>query len=189
MLLNQFLPRYDFNEIHRVTVKAPAEKTMAALKALTPAELSPLVSIMLNLRNLPSRITGRGNPTFEEPEPFLDQLLKGNFTLLADGTDEIVFGMVGQFWKLAQERKVSITTPNEFISFNQTDFARVAANLYIQAVDGHTVLSTETRIAAPDAQTKRKFSFYWRLISMGSGWIRMLWLNAIKRKAEKNISP
>jgi len=188
MLLDQFLPRYDFHEIHQITVRATTERTFAALKALTPAELSPLVGILLSLRDLPSRITGHASQTLKKTEPFLDQLLKGNFTLLADESDEVVFGLVGQFWKLARERKVRITTCDEFINFKQTDYARVAANLRVQTVNGYTVLSTETRIAAPDPQTRSKFSFYWRLISMGSGWIRVLWLSAIKRKAEKDIS-
>jgi hypothetical protein len=48
------------------------------------------------------------------------------------------------------------------------------------------LLSTETRIWAPDAQTRKKFAFYWRLISLGSGWIRVLWLRAIKRRAERS---
>jgi hypothetical protein len=183
-VLDQFLPRYDFNEIHSVIVKASPENTLAAVKALTPSELSPLVGILLNLRNLPSHLTGRAGPTLAETKPFLDQLLEGNFILLADGVDEVVFGLVGQFWKLVGERKAGATSPNEFINFNQTDFAKVAANLRVQVADGYTVLSTETRIGAPDARTRRKFACYWRIISMGSGWIRILWLNAIKRRAE-----
>jgi hypothetical protein len=183
-VLDQFLPRYDFNEVHSVNVKASPKNTLTAVRALTPSELSPLVSMLLSLRDLPSRFTGRAEPTLAKSKPFLDQLLEGNFILLADGADELVFGLVGQFWKLIGERKAGITTPNEFINFSQTDFAKVAANLRVQAANGYTVLSTETRIGAPDPQTRRKFAFYWRIISMGSGWIRILWLNAIKRRAE-----
>jgi len=188
MILNQFLPCYDFNEIHQVYVSAPIEKTLAAIKALTPEELSPLVGILLGLRNLPSRLSGRASSNLMKTEPFLSQLLKGNFILLADESDEIVFGLVGQFWKLAGARRAGINTPDEFMRFDETDFAKVASNLRVQAADGHTILSTETRIAAPDIQTRKKFAFYWRLISLGSGWIRILWLKAIKRKAEANIS-
>ena len=94
MLLDQFLPRHDFHEIHQITVKATTERTFAALKALTPAELSPLVGILLSLRDLPSRITGHASQTLKKTEPFLDQLLKGNFTLLADESDEVVFGLI-----------------------------------------------------------------------------------------------
>jgi hypothetical protein len=62
----------------------------------------------------------------------------------------------------------------------------VVANLYVQPSGEETLLSTETRIWAPDPQTRKKFAFYWRLISLGSGWIRVLWLRAIKRRAERS---
>ena len=182
--LDQFLSRYYFNEIHSVKVKASPEKTLAALRALTPSELSPLVGILLGLRNLPSRLAQRAGPTLTKTRPFLDQLLEGNFILLADGVDEVVVGLIGQFWKVIGERKPGVTTPDEFMNFNETDFAKVATNLRVQPADGYTLLSTETRIGAPDAQTRRRFAFYWRLISMGSGWLRIMWLNAIKRRAE-----
>lgn len=183
--LDQFLPHYDFNETHSVKVQASPEKTLAAVKALTPSELSPLVGILLGVRDWPSRITGHAGKTSTQAQAFLDQLLEDDFILLADNcTDEVVFGLVGQFWKLVGARKVYIHTPDEFMNFNPTDFAKVVTNLQVQAVDGYTVLSTETRIGSPDPQTRRKFAFYWRLISMGSGWMRILWLNAIKRRAE-----
>jgi hypothetical protein len=182
--LDQFLPRYDFNEIHSVIVKASPEKILAAIRALTPSEISPPVSNLLDLRDLPSRLTGRAGMTLKKTRPIVDQLLERNFILLANPVDEVVFGLIGQFWKLAGVRKADVCTPDEFINFNQTDFAKVVTNLHVQAANGYTILSTETRIGAPDAQTRRKFAFYWRVISMGSGWIRIMWLNAIKRKAE-----
>ena len=70
--------------------------------------------------------------------------------------------------------------------YDFTDFAKVAANLYVQPSGEETLLSTETRVWAPDPQTRRKFAFYWRVISMGSGWIRVLWLRAVKRRAERS---
>jgi hypothetical protein len=52
--------------------------------------------------------------------------------------------------------------------------------------EGRTHCSTETRIHVPDPNTRRKFAFYWRIISMGSAFIRVLWLKAIKKKAERS---
>jgi len=113
-------------------------------------------------------------------------LCSGGFIPLEETEDEIVFGLVGQFWKLTGGEEASgVTDAEGFLAFNRTDFAKVAANLYVQAADDGVLLRTETRIWAPDAQTRKKFAFYWRIISMGSGWIRMLWLRAIKRRAER----
>jgi hypothetical protein len=78
-----------------------------------------------------------------------------------------------------------VTDAQGFRAFDRTDFAKVAANLLVQPSGEGSLLSTETRIWAPDPQTRRKFARYWRLISMGSGWIRLLWLHAIRRRAER----
>ena len=42
MILDKFLPTYEFNEIHTVKVNAPPERVFTAMKELTAAELSPL---------------------------------------------------------------------------------------------------------------------------------------------------
>jgi hypothetical protein len=72
--LDQLLPHYDFNEIHSVRVKASPEKTMAAVRILTPSELSPLIGILLGLRDLPSHLAGHTRATITKTRPFLDQL-------------------------------------------------------------------------------------------------------------------
>ena len=66
----------------------------------------------------------------------------------------------------------------------------MATNLLISpgTGSGGVRLSTETRIHVFDPGTCRKFGFYWRLISLGSGIIRVLWLKAIKRRAERAIN-
>jgi hypothetical protein len=187
MKLDEFLPQYDFNEIHNVKVKASPSATFAAMKNLLPSELSPLVFIMLNLRELPAILTGRASRTKAEQKPFLNQMYEGGFIPLEETEDEIIFGLVGQFWKLTGgEEPSGLTNAQEFLAFNQTDFAKVTANLYVQSAGEGSLLSTETRIWAPDDQTHKKFAFYWRLISLGSGWIRVLWLRAIKRRAERS---
>ncbi len=42
----------------------------------------------------------------------------------------------------------------------------------------------ETRVHATDDPTKRKFAAYWRTIYPGSALIRVMWLRAIRRRAE-----
>ena len=185
MILDEVLPEYDFNEIHVVTVKAKPAVVYVAVKELLPVELSPVVFWLLNLRTLPARLMGRvGQETWSET-PFLTQMLAGGFIPLADAEPEFVFGLIGQFWKLNGGENVQIADRQAFVDFKQTDYAKVAANLICQAENDGTRLSTETRIWAPDAETRRKFAFYWRLISWGSGWIRVMWLRAIKRRAER----
>jgi hypothetical protein len=190
MVLDKFLPKYEFNEIHTITVNASPERVFAAIKELTPAELSPIIFWMLNLRSLPAKLIGKTPPSVNHQfKSFLDQMYEGGFIPLAEETNsEIIFGMVGQPWKLTGGEEPEIPSPQAFLAFNDPAFAKVAANLVVTTDEkGCIHCSTETRIHVPDPRTRRKFAFYWRIISMGSGWIRVLWLRAIKRKAERKI--
>ncbi|MBV8202739.1 MAG: hypothetical protein JOZ15_19150, partial [Acidobacteria bacterium] len=49
---------------------------------------------------------------------------------------------------------------------------------------GACVVTTETRVNATDAATRRRFAAYWRVIYPGSSLIRSMWLRAIRRRAE-----
>ncbi|MFZ6026197.1 MAG: hypothetical protein ACOYYS_00660 [Chloroflexota bacterium] len=187
MKLDAFLPNYEFNEVHKVRVNAPAEKTFQAIKEMTAAELSPLVFIMLHLRELPAHLLGKMNKTETQPGPFLDNLYEDGFIPLAELADqEIVFGLIGQFWKPVPTPGPEISGPEAFLAYDNPDFAKVAGNLLVTVnADGSVQCSTETRIHVPDPRARRKFALYWRLICLGSGWIRVLWLRAIKRRAER----
>ena len=44
-------------------------------------------------------------------------------------------------------------------------------------------LTTETRVYATDASTRRRFALYWRVIYPGSALIRRMWLRAIAHRA------
>jgi hypothetical protein len=188
MKLDNFLPTYEFHEDHAVTVNAPPERVFTAIKELTSAELSPLIFLLLDIRNLPAKLMGKHALPAAQPGPFLEQLYRGGFIPLAEEPDrEIVFGLVGQFWKLTGGEDPHIPDPEAFLAYDDPAFAKVAANLLVtDGGDGRTRCSTETRIHVPEISTRRKFAFYWRIISMGSAFIRVLWLKAIKRKAEQD---
>jgi hypothetical protein len=191
MLLDKFLPAYEFNEVHTVTVQASPDRIYAAIHELRAGELSPLVNLMLSLRNLPSRLLRRSRPSLADDQPFLQQLLSGGFIPLGETPDrEVAFGLIGQFWKLTGGESPSIASPDQYLACDDPQYAKVATNLLISAdtAPGRVRLSTETRIHVFDPRTRRKFDFYWRLISLGSGFIRVLWLKAVKRRAERTSS-
>jgi hypothetical protein len=187
MRLNDFLPSYEFNEVHAITITAPPERVFTALKELTNADFSPLVSLLLGIRNLPVKLLKKTAPVSSQDGPFLEGLYKSGFIPLGEETNcEIVFGLVGQFWKLVPYVEPNIPDAAAFRAFNDPAFAKVAANLAV-SVDGkgRTRCSTETRVHVPEPSTRRKFALYWWIISMGSALIRVMWLRAIKRKAEE----
>ena len=62
-------------------------------------------------------------------------------------------------------------------------------NFHVRAVDGGTLLTTETRIKGTDEEARRRFRRYWRVVMPGSALIRRAWLRAIRRRAERDVAP
>lgn len=186
MLLDDFLPEYDFNEVHSMAIQAPPEKILRSLKELTPSELSSVFRFLFAIRSLPARLTGQDDETFAPSKPLLDQLYENDFVVLAETERELVFGLIGQFWKLAGDESIHLANAQEFLDFDQPDYAKVAANFIVSENDDNGFsVTTETRIHIADPKTRKKFAIYWRIIYPGSAWIRHLWLKAIKRRAEQ----
>jgi len=50
-----------------------------------------------------------------------------------------------------------------------------------------TFLSTETRVVATDARTRRAFAAYWLVIRPGSGAIRRELLRVVARRSELRV--
>ncbi len=75
-------------------------------------------------------------------------------------------------------------TRETFAGLEEPGFAKVAMNFRVepQGADA-SILTTETRIYATDASTRRAFKVYWRTIYPGSALIRVTWLRAIKKRA------
>ena len=95
---------YDFTELHRIIVRASPDQVYQAVKELQPSELSPLIYAMLNIRQMPAILAGQGESRSQpaQEKTFLEQLYAGGFIPLIDDAvrREVVFGLIGQFWKL-----------------------------------------------------------------------------------------
>jgi hypothetical protein len=86
-------------------------------------------------------------------------------------------------------REVTGAGREEYLVFERSGFAKVACTLAATRIEDRTVLWTETRVHGIDEPARRAFGRYGWLISWGSGWLRTLWLRAIKRRAERGIQP
>jgi len=196
MSLERFFPRYDFHEVHGLSIKATPERVFLAIKEVTAGEVAWLRTLF-GLRAWPGRLLGRkatgGGKDDVSRTPLFAQMLRRGFVLLDEqANQELVIGTIGQFWKLSPGRVAPrIATAAEFLAFDQPGYSRAVMNFRLQErADGRGVLlSTETRILSPDAVTRRKFARYWFLIAPGSALIRRMWLRAIKRRAEAPRSP
>lgn len=188
MLLDDFLPFYHFHEAHERRMRTSLDRVFRAIKELSPMEI-PLFRTLTAIRYLPAHLTEKSVPSLAKARPLLDQVLSHGFILLAEETDrELVVGTVGQFWKLRGSSSPKLANAQEFLAFNQLDYAKAAMNFYLddQARDGTVTLRTETRIYALDPIARKKFARYWHVIYPGSALIRREWLRAIQQRAERS---
>ncbi len=183
MLLDELLSEYEFYERHWILVHAPPGRVLEAVKRATLAEM-PLVRLLFAVRSLPARVRGKQGLPVGETEPLYEQMLASGFYLLAEEPNrEVVVGVVGQMFKLRGDAPY-IRGTREFVAFGAPGYAKAAMNFSVVPVDGHTELTTETRVLTTDPGARRQFGRYWRVIQPGSAAIRRSWLKAAKRRAE-----
>jgi hypothetical protein len=188
MPLDEFLPDHDAGEVHSTRVAAPPDRVLAAVRELTSREVPLLVGLMA-LRTLPAVVLRRSPFRLRRDlrRPILEQASRGGFVVLAERPDELVLGVVGRFW--TSDGGVERVSRDEFAAFDTPGFAKAAMNFHARAVDGGTLLTSETRIRGTDEEARRRFRRYWRVVMPGSALIRRAWLRAIRRRAERAVGP
>jgi hypothetical protein len=73
----------------------------------------------------------------------------------------------------------------EFRALHEPGFALAAMNFALEDDGpGACRVTTETRVHATDARSRRLFATYWRTIYPGSALIRRTWLRAVRLRAE-----
>jgi hypothetical protein len=191
-LIDKFAPEWHFREMHRIGVLTPADAALRAIREVTAREIR-LFRFLTWLRRV-----GRSGPEslLNPPpdKPILDVALQSGFVELSsppdppsttrrEGTnDEIVIGSV----VIAPRNSVRPTTPDEFRTIHGPGYAKAVMNFRVeQSPLAMCVVTTETRVWASDAKTRRTFALYWWTIRLGSGLIRRMWLRAIRRRAER----
>ena len=170
MLIDSFLPEYDFSETHDIKIRATAKDVFRTLNEVDLCE-SPIIRLLLFLRGI-----SPGKTTLHETQFPLEMLGENE-------NRELLLGLTGRFWTLTGGlRKIGA---DKFREFNEKGLAKAAWNFSLdEQGDGETRLTTETRIRCTDAESRRSFRFYWTFVQPFSGLIRMEILKTIKRKAE-----
>lgn len=184
LLLDRFLPVYQFSEEHSIRIRASPARIVRAIKEVTPAEI-PFWRTLFWIRALPARLVGRSGYHFQV-KPLWEQATVGSFVLLAEDPErELVVGTVGQFWRPQGAGTVYLDGPQAFLDFDRPGYAKAALNFLIEPEERDCRLGTETRITVAEAAARRRFAGYWRVIYPGSALLRRIWLRAIKRRAER----
>lgn len=108
----------------------------------------------------------------------LDMFVGAGFSVLARTEDEIVVGGIERFSR--KRTVIGLERPDlaSFRNFDEPGCVKIGFNF--RFTDGK--LTTETRVKATDARSRRLFGLYWIVIRPGSGLIRHVWLRAIRRR-------
>jgi hypothetical protein len=185
--LDQFVPTWRFAEVHSIRIAAPKEKVYRAIQQVTAEEIL-FFRTLIWIRRF-----GRPGPesVLNPPpnKPLLEVATKTAFIVLAEQpAHEIVLGALvatPRGWRPSGAR-----SPEKFkvlAASGQPGFALAAMNFRLEdanpASSCFTLLTTETRVYATDAPSRRRFARYWRVIYPGSSLIRIMWLRAIEKRA------
>jgi hypothetical protein len=174
MKLDEVLPAYDVRSQHSINVNATPPHVYAALSTISFGQI-PAVRRLTRLRGFSRETSGAA---------MREELLRGGFIELYDDPQEIVFGLVGQFWRLSGGR-LPMASPEQFAAFAQPGFVKAAFNfLLVGLPNNSTQLRTETRVRAYGRSARWKFGVYWSVIEPFSGMLRNSILRQVKRRAE-----
>jgi hypothetical protein len=171
MLIDEFLPPFDFSEHHSIAIGADSGKVYNSIRNLN-FNSSAITKFLFKLRGLSTNATS------------LDGLRHMGFILLGERlNDEIVLGIVGKFWTLSG--CIQFLTPKDFFKFKTPSYAKAVWNFTLSETSpGVTALATETRILCLDKTSLMYFRLYWFFVQPFSGMVRNAVLRSIKRQFE-----
>ena len=170
MLIDEFLPEYDFVETHSISIDAGAADVFKAANEVDFSE-SFIVRWLLRLRGMSGEAVSLRNLEYSR------------FKILGEVVNkEVLIGLAGRFWlPWGDLQKVDASN---FREFDKEGYAKAVWNFSLESSNGETRLTTETRIRCLDDGSRRSFGFYWTFIQPFSGLIRMEMLKTIRRRAE-----
>ena len=175
--IDDWLPEYQVRARYSILVGGSPEKTAAALKKASFADL-PIVRGLMRLRGY--RL-GNAKPA---ASPAVEACRFGSFLELVTGPEEVVLGIAGRFWR-PDGGIVRDLTPDGFRDFRRIGYAKAVWNFHVSPVHGSSQLSTETRVQTFGRPATVKFRFYWVLVGPFSGLMRKAMLREVKRIAER----
>lgn len=172
----KYLPEHQFEERHDIMVRSSPAAILDAVGRMEPSN-DAVIGTLLALRQLPHRIGGgRGKVT----EAFG---LK-NFTLLERSDQELVYGLVGRFWRLDFGLR-TIRDGEAFRAFAEPGVAKLVMTFETQPLDGtRTRLVARTLVQGADRAARWPLTAYWAAIRPASGFIRRRMLHLVRRVAE-----
>jgi hypothetical protein len=196
LVLDEFLPAYDHVVSVSQVFRARPQQVFEAAVTLDLYQL-PLARVLIAARGLPARVSDararrRGEAVAPEPPTFrVRDLPAHGWILLGERPRaELVFGTVTKPWKALGGEPKQPVTPKNFASFSEPGFAKLAASTRVSPYGAHAcILTLETRVAATDEDSRRRFQRYWRAIGPFIKLIRPSVMRALDRQLPQGSRP
>lgn len=194
LLIEQFLPTYDVGVVHADVFRAAPAQCYLVASELDLFQ-TPLIRTLIGIRGLPQRVAGtpRGRGTTAALEAsrrtfrFRDMFDLGWISLGETPGVELVLGQVGRPWKGVAVSSQVPTTPEQFRSFDQPGFAKIATSLRVDPYgNDSSILTMETRVAITDDTSRRRFMRYWLVIGPFSSLIRRMALRLLATELRRS---
>lgn len=170
MLIDNYLQHYQFLEKHQIVIDATQKRTKDVFDKMTVSDYC-------------YAICSRGViGTKIKKKDLFTSFMKKRFIPLDEIQNEIVVGLIGQFWL---NRIVKVHKDN-FNDYTKYGYPKLVWSISFKEIGlNKTLVRTETRIQCDDKKAKRIFSLYWLIIKPFSGLTRKYLLWKIKQKTEK----
>lgn len=187
LLLDQFLPSFDYAVVHAQVFRTSAARCSSAASELDLFQ-APLVRTLIDIRALPQCVAGtlRGLGAAATPaasrRTFRVRDMVGLGWILLGETPgvEMVLGQVGRPWKGVATSARAPTTAEQFTAFGEPGFAKIAASLRTDPYGNDaSILTMETRVVLTDDESRRRFRRYWIVIGPFSSLIRVMALRLL----------
>jgi hypothetical protein len=180
MNLDDVIPEPQHRSRHSRVVGAPSEVVWDELHAVTMSAL-PLGRTLEAVRLLPARLSGRLHQPLAG-RSFLD--VTPIPVLFSERPCVVVSAGLSQAWRLLGGSTPPRLDAADLRCWWQPGWIKVGMEFRLEPTPLGTLLSTETRVVATDARTRRAFATYWFLIRPGSGAIRRELLRVVARRSE-----
>lgn len=194
LLIDELLPTYDVGVAHAAVFAARPARCFAAATELDLFQ-APVVRALVGIRGWPQRVASilRRERTPALPgSPRLvfrvrDMVDVGWIVLAEAPGSQLVLGQVGHPWRGIAVSTEAPTTPEQFASFEEPGFARIATSIRVDPYGPRSsILTVETRVALTDETSRRRFRHYWLVIGPFSTLIRRMVLRLLAKELRQS---
>jgi hypothetical protein len=179
--LDDVVPVADHVTRQSRVIDAPPAVVWEELHRLQLTSL-PVSLLLSGVRALPVLLSGRGRRRAGPGRTFLDVVPIP--ALSSDPPSHVVFGGLLQAWRLFGGRRPPELDAAGVREWSEPGWVKVGMEFRLTPALGGTRLSCETRVAATDTGTRRRFARYWLVVRPGSSAIRWELLTAVAMRAE-----